>query len=57
MGPARIRAPGFLESAGDVLGIVRARTHDDLERFQDFTESRERETEKWRGSVAQDPIR
>ncbi len=33
------------------------RTHDDLERFQDFTESRERETEKWRGSVAQDPIR
>jgi uncharacterized membrane protein len=48
---------GFVESAGDVLGIVRARTHDDLERFKGFIESRGRETGEWRGSVEQDPTR
>ncbi len=37
MGPARMRPPGFLGSAGDMLGIVRGRTHDDLELFKDFT--------------------
>ena len=48
---------GFVEGAGDVLGIVRARTHDDLDRFKDFIESRGRETGEWRGSVTQDPTR
>jgi uncharacterized membrane protein len=48
---------GFVEIAGDALGIVRARTHDDLERFKAFIEARGRETGEWRGSIEQDPTR
>jgi uncharacterized membrane protein len=48
---------GFVEKAGDALGIVRARTHGDLERFKDFVEARGRETGAWRGEVRQDPTR
>jgi uncharacterized membrane protein len=48
---------GFVEKAGDALGIVRARTKGDLERFKDFIEARRVETGAWRGSVDQDPSR
>jgi uncharacterized membrane protein len=46
---------GFVEKAGDALGIVRARTHGDLERFKDFIEDRGHETGEWRGTVNEDP--
>ena len=46
---------GFVEKAGDVLGIVRSRTKGDLERFKEFIESRGTETGAWRGEVGQDP--
>ena len=48
---------GFLETAGDMLGIVKARTHGDLDRFKEFIESRGTETGAWRGEVDQDPTR
>jgi uncharacterized membrane protein len=43
---------GFLESAGDVLGVVDRRVRGDLERFKRFIESRGEETGSWRGTVA-----
>ena len=46
---------GFVETAGDVLGIVRSRTKGDLERFKSFIEARGTETGAWRGEVEQDP--
>jgi len=46
---------GFVEKAGDALGIVRARTRGDLDRFKHFIETRGEETGAWRGSVDQDP--
>jgi uncharacterized membrane protein len=48
---------GFVESAGDALGIVRARTKGDLERFKGFIESRGAESGAWRGEIEQDPTR
>ena len=45
---------GFVEKAGDVLGIVETRTKGDLERFKNFIEERGRETGAWRGEVKQD---
>ena len=42
---------GFVEKAGDALGIVRSRTHGDLERFKDFVEGRGTETGAWRGDI------
>jgi len=48
---------GFVETAGDMLGIVKARTHGDLDRFKDFIEGRGVETGQWRGEVEQDPTR
>jgi uncharacterized membrane protein len=48
---------GFVETAGDMLGIVKARTHGDLDRFKEFIESRSTETGAWRGEVDQDPTR
>jgi uncharacterized membrane protein len=48
---------GFVETAGDMLGIVRARTHGDMDRFKDFIEGRGVETGAWRGEVDQDPTR
>jgi len=48
---------GFVEKAGDALGLVRARTHGDLERFRDFIEARGRETGEWRGAVEPDSSR
>jgi uncharacterized membrane protein len=48
---------GFVEKAGDMLGVVRARTKGDLGRFKDFVEARGTETGAWRGEVDQDPTR
>jgi uncharacterized membrane protein len=42
---------GFVEQAGDKLGIVRGRTKGDLERFKEFIEERRSETGAWRGQV------
>jgi uncharacterized membrane protein len=43
---------GFLESAGDMLGLVDRQVKGDLERFKRFIESRGEETGAWRGTVA-----
>jgi uncharacterized membrane protein len=48
---------GFVETAGDMLGIVKARTHGDLDRFKHYIEARGVETGQWRGEVEQDPTR
>ena len=42
---------GFVENAGDVLGVVSLRVQGDLERFKEFIEERGRETGAWRGQV------
>jgi uncharacterized membrane protein len=48
---------GFVETAGDALGLVRMRTRRDLERFKDFIEARGVESGGWRGEIDQDPTR
>ena len=47
---------GIVEKAGDVLGVVRARTKGDLERFKKFIEERGTETGAWRGEVKQEDV-
>jgi uncharacterized protein (TIGR02271 family) len=42
---------GFLEKAGDALGIPAGRVQGDLERFRGFIEERGRETGSWRGEI------
>jgi uncharacterized membrane protein len=42
---------GFVEAAGDALGIVRRRAAGDLERFKHFIEERGRETGAYRGDI------
>jgi uncharacterized membrane protein len=42
---------GFVEHAGDALGLVRSRTKSDLERYKTFVEARGTETGGWRGEV------
>jgi uncharacterized membrane protein len=37
--------------AGDLLGIVKAQVHGDLERFKQLTENRDEESGAWRGEV------
>ena len=37
--------------AGDLLGIVKAQVHGDLERFKQLIENRDQETGAWRGAV------
>jgi uncharacterized membrane protein len=37
--------------AGDLLGIVKAQVHGDLERFKQLIESRDQKTDAWRGEV------
>ena len=37
--------------AGDLLGVVRAQVHGDLERFKQLIENREKESGAWRGEV------
>jgi uncharacterized membrane protein len=43
---------GFVESAGDKLGVVSHRLEGDLQRFKEFLESRTSETGAWRGDVS-----
>lgn len=43
---------GFVEHAGDKLGVVSGRVGGDLERFKDFIEERQVETGAWRGEIA-----
>jgi uncharacterized membrane protein len=42
---------GFVESAGDALGIVSNQIENDLERFKEFIENRGQETGAWRGTI------
>jgi len=42
---------GFVEQAGDKLGIVKSQTKADLDRFKSFIEERGTETGAWRGDV------
>ena len=37
--------------AGDLLGVVKAQVHGDLERFKQLIENREKESGAWRGEV------
>jgi uncharacterized membrane protein len=46
---------GFVESAGDMIGIVSNRVSGDLTRFKSFVEARGAETGAWRGEVRQNP--
>jgi len=41
----------FVESVGDMMGVVSSRISGDLRRFKEFIESRGRETGAWRGEV------
>jgi uncharacterized membrane protein len=42
---------GFVEQAGDKLGLVKSRVKGDLERFKTFIEKRSVETGAWRGDI------
>ena len=42
---------GFVESAGDALGLVSGKAESDLERFKEFIEDRGQETGAWRGTI------
>ena len=42
---------GFVEKAGDKLGMVEKRIEGDLERFKEMIESRSTETGAWRGEI------
>jgi uncharacterized membrane protein len=44
---------GFLEKAGDALGITSGRIEGDLKRFRDFIEKRGKETGGWRGQIGE----
>ncbi len=43
---------GFVETAGEKLGVVSHRLEGDLKRFKEFIESQPAETGAWRGEVA-----
>jgi uncharacterized membrane protein len=42
---------GFVESAGDSVGLVPRRVENDLEHFKEFIENRRQETGAWRSSI------
>ncbi len=42
---------GFIEHAGDKLGVVSSRVRGDLDRFKTFIEERQVETGAWRGEI------
>ena len=42
---------GTKESVGALLGLDGGQVEDDLERFRDLVEARERPTGSWRGSI------
>lgn len=45
---------GFVETVGDMVGVVSSRVSGDLGRFREFIEARGTETGGWRGEVRQD---
>ena len=59
MGPNRTRVTleitydpkGFVENAGDAIGVVSRRVENDLKRFKEFIENRGQETGGWRGTI------
>ena len=59
LGPDRTRVTlelsydpkGFIENAGDTIGVVSRRIENDLERFKEFIENRGQETGAWRGTI------
>jgi uncharacterized protein YndB with AHSA1/START domain len=46
---------GFLETAGDVLGIPSGQVEENLKRFRDFIEQMGKETGGWRGRIGEGP--
>ena len=42
---------GFVENAGDIVGIVGNRVRGDLQRFKEFIERKGSETGAWRGEI------
>jgi uncharacterized membrane protein len=42
---------GFIENAGDAVGLVSRRIENDLEHFKEFIENRGQETGAWRGTI------
>jgi uncharacterized protein YndB with AHSA1/START domain len=48
---------GFLEKAGDMLGIPSGRVEGDLKRFRDFIEKRGSESGGWRGTIGEEVSR
>jgi len=48
---------GFLETAGDVLGIPSGQVEEDLKRFRDFIEQTGKETGGWRGRIGERAIK
>jgi hypothetical protein len=44
---------GFLETAGDVLGIPSGQIEEDLKRFRDFIEQTRKERGGWRGRIGE----
>ena len=59
LGPDRTRVTleisydpkGFIENAGDTIGVVSRRIENDLEHFKEFIENRGKETGAWRGTI------
>src|ERR1700730_221536 len=49
-------AEGFLEKAGDVLGIPSSHVEGNLQRFRDFIEQRGKETGGWRGRIGEGTV-
>ena len=46
-----VEPEGLVEKAGDALGVVERRVKADLERFEEFIESRGQATGAWRGQI------
>jgi hypothetical protein len=42
---------GFVDKAGDMLGVTSSRVAGDLDHFKEFTERRWQETGAWRGEI------
>ena len=47
---------GVIAKIADGIGIIKARTKGDMERFKTFIESRGQETGAWRGEVKQEKV-
>ena len=45
---------GFIEKAGDMLGVTSSRVQGDLNRFKEYIERRGQESGSWRGEIKRD---